>query len=360
MAKKFDYNQAKLNMAKESASRESIIRDNPKTREELAKAELERERAEKQAEVDDVLYEDVTERSKKPAHVIPPQEPSDESLSDAELSDINGDLDEEIEPIEEEDEEEIEVYQPVKKATSVQSASPSSNEALVSDFVKNLDSDETEEYADDTEVFEHQALQNEVVKAAPEPPTKEVPKVPPKEEKPTRADVVKQQSARRASKPRGVTYDDIKCSVVRNFPTELINTLKMLFPSAKNQTDILVAFVYLSLGKPNDIDIPDSARELIADYRGEDVSNRDVQDNLSSAISQLKVTDRQILQKLSAIELMSSYVLFDRLGFRKKDQKSPDSVDFLENGMADLINQLEKQSDLKVMRDTQKKGTPIK
>ena len=345
MPKKFDYNKAKLEMARERDPRESIIRENLKTKEELAKAELEMEKSKKQAEVDDVLYEDVTERHKKPA--VPREEEAPiQNISSESQSINNEDTDDYEEPVEEE--------HVVKKTSSVQTASPSSNEALVSDFVNNLDnSDDEEEYTDDSEVL---ASGKDISVAEVSKKTE------PKRETKAQSvqNDVKKQSLQKASKARGVSNDDIKVSVVKNFPTEILNTLRLLFPSAKNQTDMLTAFVYLSLGKPADLVIPDSARELLADYRGDDISNRDVQDSVTQAISQLKVADRQILQKLSAVELVCAYVLFDRLGFRKKDQKSADAVDFLENGMADLINTLEKQSEVKTMRDAQKKGTPIR
>jgi len=343
MANKFDYNKAKLEMSRNREDRESLIRDNPKTKEELAKAELDRKRSEQQAEVNDVLYADASDRPKlapKPVEEPKEEEPEVPSVPD------------EDEP---ENEPDYEEPKSVKKATSVQSGSLSSNEALVSDFVKNLSENESdEEYADDSAVYN--AAPAERPLATPE----EVSAPPPMQEPLTRRDVARQQALARASKPQGVSTDDVKVSVIKNFPTELLNTLKLLFPSAKNQTDVVTAFVYLSLGRPADIKIPDSARELLADYRGDDVSNRDVQDSVSQAISQLKISNKQMMQKLSAVELVSSYILFDRLGFRKKNQKSADDIDFLENGMADLMTSLEKQSELKTVRDTQKKGSPIR
>ena len=54
-----------------------------------------------------------------------------------------------------------------------------------------------------------------------------------------------------------------------------------------------------------------------------------------------------------------AYILFDRIGFRKKQQDSPGTIDFLESGVADLINRLETQSELKSSRDKQRNGRPI-
>ena len=81
---------------------------------------------------------------------------------------------------------------------------------------------------------------------------------------------------------------------------------------------------------------------------------------MTKELVQLKAYDRAISQKLETLELAVVYALFDHIGFRKTDQSSPGTIDFLEQGVIDMINRLEKQSHVKQMRDAQRNGRPIK
>lgn len=156
--------------------------------------------------------------------------------------------------------------------------------------------------------------------------------------------------------------DDNKSATshLKEFPTDLANRAKMLFPEATTMNDAVAAYMYLKEGKPSDLDIPEHIKNIADTYIGETVTVKDAQDELIKEMVQLKAYDRAIAQKLETLELAIVYALFDHIGFRRNDQSSPGTVDFLEQGVTDLINRLEKQSQVKQMRDAQRNGRPIR
>ncbi|MBO5435624.1 hypothetical protein J6A31_07510 [bacterium] len=154
--------------------------------------------------------------------------------------------------------------------------------------------------------------------------------------------------------------DEIPMSHLRKFPTELALLAKQMFPDATNMDDAVAAYIYYKEGRPSDIAVPDRIKIIAEHYVGETTTPADVQDALSKRLAQMDGHNKVMARKLDVIELAVAYALFDHIGFRRKDQTSPSSVDFLEQGMSDLISQLERQSDLQQSRIAQKNGRPIR
>lgn len=148
-------------------------------------------------------------------------------------------------------------------------------------------------------------------------------------------------------------------SALKDFPTDLAIRAKQMFPKATTMNDAVAAYVYYHEGKPNDVDVSDKIKDIAETYIGQEISLDAVQDNIERQLSKLQMYDRTQNRKLEMIELALVYILFDRIGFRKKPQNSPGTIDFLETGVTDMINALEKQSDLKSARDRQRNGRPI-
>ena len=153
---------------------------------------------------------------------------------------------------------------------------------------------------------------------------------------------------------------DISMSTVREFPTELAQRIKKLFPAARTMGEALAAYVYLKEGEPEDIRISSEIASVAKSYIGDTVTPKDVQEELMKELLRMREMNNKAMRKLNSIELGVSYALFDRLGFRKLETLSPGQLNFLETGIADLIQQLEKQSELKQNRDLQKSGRPIR
>ena len=159
------------------------------------------------------------------------------------------------------------------------------------------------------------------------------------------------------SNAKGVSEDEIQYSYLRKVPKELVLRIKQQFPLADTMDEAVAAFLYLKEGKPKDILVPDKIKEVASHFTGEEITAKDAQDEILKAVMQLSFQLRALTKKSSAIELASVYMLFDYMGFRKKDQLSTSEVDFLEKGMNELITNLEKSSEVKTMKDRNRAGS---
>ena len=123
---------------------------------------------------------------------------------------------------------------------------------------------------------------------------------------------------------------DISMSTVREFPTELAQRIKKLFPAARTMGEALAAYVYLKEGEPEDIRISSEIASVAKSYIGDTVTPKDVQEELMKELLRMREMNNKAMRKLNSIELGVSYALFDRLGFRKLETLSPGQLNFLE------------------------------
>lgn len=138
--------------------------------------------------------------------------------------------------------------------------------------------------------------------------------------------------------------DDCARSRVRGVPTALIKRVQQQFSSGPNQDDAIAAYIYLKEGCPADVDVPDNIKEVAKSYCGEVVSNEDIQADFMEELNKIKNNDKQLMQKINAIEIAVAYAIFDRLGFRKGDITSESQINFTEAGMHELLDNLEVSS----------------
>lgn len=146
---------------------------------------------------------------------------------------------------------------------------------------------------------------------------------------------------------------DIDLRVVKNVPAELVNRVSSHFPRARAVDAAITAYLYLMEGKPDDIALPDSVKELADTYEGAFVANTQVQaqsqsdvvgtieQHMTSEMNRVKYSFENkfnaLLRSLRTVELMMGYSLFDQLEFRKADAAEPSELDFDESGLAELM-----------------------
>ena len=159
------------------------------------------------------------------------------------------------------------------------------------------------------------------------------------------------------SKGKTVSEDEIQYAYLRKVPKELVQRIKAQFPTAATMDEAVAAYLFLKEGKPNDVTVTERIRSVAANYVGEEISAKDAQDEILKAITQLTLQLRTLSKKSNAIELAAVYMLFDYIGFRKKDQISPSDVDFLEKGINEFITNLEKSAEVKAMKDRNRAGS---
>lgn len=154
---------------------------------------------------------------------------------------------------------------------------------------------------------------------------------------------------------------DIAYSRIKKFPTELAKHVRSLFPEANNMDEAITAYIYMNERYNIDtskVNIPDRIEDIIDSYVGDQVNISNVQGNILDEIDLLRNATNNMANRLSAIELGIVYALFDRMGFRRKDQLSPGEIDFLESGINDLMNRLELQAEKQAIRRKNKEGRP--
>lgn len=176
---------------------------------------------------------------------------------------------------------------------------------------------------------------------------------------------VRETVAKKTDKSKSVTKakssDKVKTkkiskskSFIRDFPKDLLAVAKAEFPEASNNTDALSAYIAVK----SDISVqglPDSVQALVDAYEAPDYL-QSINDRLSS----LERQNTALVMILQELELGLSYLTFDYLGYRKEDASSARSVNFLENGVSDLITRMREQAKQFRAQDNIKKGRPIR
>ena len=376
MATKFDYNKAKLEMEhnrRQQAEEEMRLRTiRETTAEEMAREKLAEERAREQADVDAVLYAAPGDRIRG--------ETTEQTETTEQI--------EEVKP-EQETDTEIPAQKPVAKPESVQdtrtirqklsgaSIGFAAEDPLVGDFAKQFSEPDDSEPITDTSVVVQPVKEEEPPKPVEQVKPKTEPVVQtvnPVTQKPQPKPKSKPKAKPKASaKDTSDDEEDIATSVLKKFPSDIVQQIQMYFPPGTSKNDAVAAYTYIALGQPSNMDIPEAISDLCRAYRGPDFggtsdsgstgnvgASMDMLSAMQATLERMQVNERKLMQKLSAVEMAVAFIIFDRLGFKKKNGKLVGDIDFMENGMTELNTNLERQSEAKTLRDKQREGRPIR
>ena len=135
---------------------------------------------------------------------------------------------------------------------------------------------------------------------------------------------------------------DACVGVVKKFPRPVLQEIASLFPSARNQTDALVA--YLATHSDDKIALivsqylTESQLKLVSSWKTD--SSADVLYRLDNLRAMLK----DFNDDLSVVKMLSCYNIFDRLGFRHMNPTVPEDIKFMEDGMLAVAKQAESQT----------------
>lgn len=143
-------------------------------------------------------------------------------------------------------------------------------------------------------------------------------------------------------------------SICRNVPKGILAYVRSFFPSCKNNTDALVAYILTHCDQSFAMSMHDEITEeqarLIASYSGD--FGMEQEEKLQQIISRLD----NIGKILSVVELLSGYVVFDRLGYRRDNPVDPRKIDFLEDDFLPLLLNAERQSNTMRKRRNERVG----
>lgn len=173
-----------------------------------------------------------------------------------------------------------------------------------------------------------------VEKKVVEPPTRKVEEAPKPSKKPKRA-------------------NGAQGAHLRNVPHSVVTAARAEFPSASNNVDAVAAFVASRTGIYDDL--TDEQCRLAKQ------SNRE--DPLVSVNKKLQAMEEMLAKQKEVndeLQLAVTYMLFDRLGWRRQNPKGPESVDFVEPGVTQLAQRLHQQTKQVVDIERRRRGRPFR
>lgn len=181
-------------------------------------------------------------------------------------------------------------------------------------------------------------------KPEPEPEQKAINKVKPEANKPilkSKAKVI-----RKSKSHSGGIY-------LRNVPNSLVAETRRLFPQANNNTDAVAAYIAYQAG----------IKEGLTPMQLELLDNVQVEDPIAEQRDRINHIERilaTLVNMMRELEIASSYMIFDRLGFRRENPNSPRQTNINEPGMTDMIERIREISQQMRRQENIKKGRPIK
>lgn len=145
-----------------------------------------------------------------------------------------------------------------------------------------------------------------------------------------------------------------KCQI-RDFPRSLMHMVKLSFPDAPN-SKALAAFVYANRDTEADIDYSDVSDEVIELAKKVDRFKKvlDTEKN----IRKINEGMRRINEMGDDLMLALSYLIYDRAGFRIGNPSRPSEIDFLEPGVQEVANKIERTSDTLRKEKQYREGRP--
>lgn len=140
---------------------------------------------------------------------------------------------------------------------------------------------------------------------------------------------------------------------LRNVPYSVVTAARAEFPSASNNVDAVAAFVASRTGIYDDL--TDEQCRLAKQ------SNRE--DPLVAVNKKLQSMEEMVSKQKEAIDelqLAVTYMLFDRMGWRRQNPKGPESVDFVEPGVTQLAQRLHQQTKQVADIERRRRGRPFR
>lgn len=124
---------------------------------------------------------------------------------------------------------------------------------------------------------------------------------------------------------------------VRDVPKSLVTEAKRLFPTAKNQTDAVAAYMAYKMGIFDDL--TDEQFAQLKGYREEDPLEA-----LTRKVESMETNMFRMANFIQEMEFAMGFLIYDRLGFRRESADSPLSVNMTEDGVYDMVKRMQESS----------------
>ena len=155
-------------------------------------------------------------------------------------------------------------------------------------------------------------------------------------------------------RPASVRNDPVATVRIPEFPRALIQEVRNIYKEATTNSDALAAFTYAQLGNP-DLMVSEDVKRLV---QGNDADNTLV--NVEQRMRHLEDMLFAMSDRLNELELILSFLVFDRVGFRKEIPNSPYEVNPLEKGVVDVVKKMRESAEKKKKWEQQSEGRPMR
>ena len=153
---------------------------------------------------------------------------------------------------------------------------------------------------------------------------------------------VSKKPAKSKTKRRTAPDYSTGTGVFRNIPSNVIKAVRAEFCDATNNTDALMAYLAChgsgSVAERANACLTEPQQKLVANWDG---------DSYSAIVKQIEQLTKH-LAKLSrttdVIELLATYMVYDRVGFRNDNPRTPKDINLREDGVVDVVLAAEEQA----------------
>lgn len=159
---------------------------------------------------------------------------------------------------------------------------------------------------------------------------------------PQQENVVKKSEkskAKRTSKP--IAASNAK-GIYRDIPATVMAAIRAEFCDATNHTDALMAYLAChgsgSVAERANANLTEAQQKLVANWDGDSYSA------VVKQLEQLVAKFEKMSKTTDVIELLATYMVYDRLGFRNDNPRIPKEANLREDGVVDLVMAAEEQA----------------
>lgn len=140
---------------------------------------------------------------------------------------------------------------------------------------------------------------------------------------------------------------------LRDMPKSVVGEARRIFSTANNNTDAVAAYIAYKSG--NWDGLTDAQLELLNTTK---VADPVVEHN--QRIAHMERTMANMVGMMQELEMAVSYMIFDRLGFRRENPDAPRQANMNEPGMTEMIERVREMSRQMRQQENRRKGRPIR
>lgn len=152
------------------------------------------------------------------------------------------------------------------------------------------------------------------------------------------------------SKPRRQRSEVV---YLRDMPKSVVGEARRIFPTASNNTDAVTAYIAYKSGVKDGL--TEAQIELLDTT---EVADPIVEQN--KRIAHVERTMTNIFNMMQELEMAMSYMIFDRLGFRRENPDAPRQANMNEPGMTEMIERVREMSRQMRQQENRRKGRPLR